>query len=379
MNILHTPARFYPSVGGVEKYVLTLARALIRKKQDICVICAGEPGEESIRDYEGIRIKKIFSIGKIANTNITPLLPFRLLKNDADVFHTHVPTPWSADWSALISRIRKIPLIVTYHNDIAGNGVYQPVAAVYNRTALHVVLKQARCIILTNQNFKSHFLDPYQEKIFIVPNSVESSIFTPISKPMIGDIFFLSVLDDYHQYKGLDYLIAAVRSLSREFPDIKLIVGGSGPMREYYTNLSRTLGVMDNVSFVGYIPDENLAEYYNSCKLFVLPSTDPTREGFGIVLLEAMSCGRPVISTKITGVAEDIANRRAGIVVEPENTEALAQGIRTILLDNNLADNMGAAGRSLVLEKYSSEKIADQMMKIYLETVKQKAELPGGF
>ena len=149
----------------------------------------------------------------------------------------------------------------------------------------------------------------------------------------------------------------------------KLIVGGSGPMREYYTNLSRKLGVIDNISFVGYIPDENLAEYYNGCKLFVLPSTDPTREGFGIVLLEAMACGRPVISTKITGVAKDIADRGAGIVVEPENTKALARAIRAILSDHNLADAMGAAGRSLVLEKYSSEKIADTMIKIYLEAV----------
>jgi len=346
--------------------VLTLARALIKKKQNICVICADEPGEKKIRDYEGIRVKKIFSIGKIANTNITPSLPFRLLKNDVDVIHTHIPTPWSADWSAIISQIRKIPLIVTYHNDIAGNGFYHFVAAVYNRTVLHVVLKQARCIILTSPNFKSRFLDPYHGKIFIVPNSVDSSIFIPVSEPIIGDIFFLAVLDGYHRYKGLDYLIAAVQHLSHEFPNIKLIVGGSGPMQEYYTNLSESLGVMDNISFVGYIPDENLAGYYNGCKLFVLPSTDPTREGFGIVLLEAMACGRPVISTKITGVANDITDRGAGIVVEPENAKALAQAIRTILLDNNLADKMGAAGRSLVEEKYSSEKIADKMIKIYI-------------
>jgi glycosyltransferase involved in cell wall biosynthesis len=184
---------------------------------------------------------------------------------------------------------------------------------------------------------------------------------------MDGDIFFLGVLDPYHRYKGLEILFAAVFAVKMEIPGIKLIIGGSGPMKEYYTRLSRSMGITENVEFAGYIPDDKLPDYYNSCRMAVLPSTDSTREGFGIVLLEAMACERPVISTDITGVAEDIRIRGAGLVVEPGNADVLAEAIKTILNDPNLANRMGSAGRVLIEEKYGSDIVMEQVEGIYRE------------
>jgi glycosyltransferase involved in cell wall biosynthesis len=365
MRILHTPVRFYPYVGGVENYVMTLGRQLVKKKHEVTVVCANEPAGTRDDTCHGIRIERLTFPCKIANTNITPFLPWKLMKEDYDVIHTHVPTPWSADWSALIAWIKKTPLVVTYHNDIAGDGIYRSVATIYNRTFLQCVLKRAGQIIITSPDFRSTWLGPYRDKIVVVPNSVDTGIFYPATEPKIGDIFFLGVLDQYHRYKGLDYLLGAVRYVLPDIPDLKLIVGGSGIMKEYYLNLSRSLGISEHVEFVGYIPDKELPRYYNGCSVTVLPSTDPTREGFGIVLLEAMACGKPVITTGIAGVARDITDRSAGKVVPPENAVALGDAIKAVLLDPERADEMGSAGREIVREKYSSDRVADSVISIY--------------
>ncbi len=365
MNILHTPARFYPYLGGVEKYVLTLSQELVKKGHNVAVLCANEPIGKTTDDYLGIRIKRLRSIGKLANTNITPVLPLELLKEDFDIIHTHIPTPWSADFSSIVSVLKQVPLIVTYHNDIGGRGVYRPIAMLYNSTLLNFVLKSAKCVIITNPYFTTPHLLRYHDKIKIVPNCVDTKVFTPDPGRMTGDIFFLSVLDTYHHYKGLEILLAAIQYLVNDIPDIKLIVGGSGPMKEYYINLSRSAGISQNVDFVGDIPDNYLPGYYNSCNMVVLPSTDRTREGFGIVLLEAMACGRPVITTDITGVAGDIRLHGTGLVIEPGDAAALAEAI-TILLNNpGLAARMGTAGRSLVEKKYRSDIVAEQVESIY--------------
>jgi glycosyltransferase involved in cell wall biosynthesis len=370
MKILHTPARFYPYVGGVEKYVLTISQELVQRGHDVTVICANEPEGKTIDYYEGIRVKRLCQIGKIANTNITPVLPFELTRGHYDIIHTHIPTPWSADCSSVVSRIKNVPLIVTYHNDIGGRWIYNSLASFYNRTMLHLVLKQASSIIITSSNFRTPCLARYREKVKIIPNSVDTRVFRPVSRQMAGDIFFLGVLDTYHQYKGLEILFTAIFAVKKEIPDIKLIIGGSGPMKEYYARLSRSMGITENVEFAGYIPDNKLSDYYNSCRMVVLPSIDPTREGFGIVLLEAMACGRPVISTDISGVAEDIRIYGAGIVVEPGNADVLVEAIKTIRNDPNLANRMGSAGRVLIEEKYGSENVAGQIEEIYREAVR---------
>lgn len=149
MKILQTPSRFYPFIGGVENYSYYLSRELAKLKHDVTVICANEPNTKKEEMIEGIKVKRLSYIGKIANTNITPKLPFELLKEKFDIVHTHLPTPWSADGSAIVSKIKRKPLILTYHNDIEGNGFANYVAKFYNLTSLKLVLGRAAKIIIT--------------------------------------------------------------------------------------------------------------------------------------------------------------------------------------------------------------------------------------
>jgi len=303
----------------------------------------------------------------MANTSITPYLPLALYREDFDILHTHLPTPWSADWSGLISLLKKRPLVLTYHNDIVDEGWAGQIAWIYNKTALKLLLKSAGGIIVTRNRYVSPYLKEYAGKVFFVPLGIDVEAFRPKEAPPKGDIFFLSVLDEFHRYKGLEVLFAALKIMKQELPDVRLVVGGRGCMLDHYRRMADSLGIGDNVSFAGFIPSEKLIEYYNGCRLFALPSTDPRREGFGIVPLEAMACERPVVVTEIMGMAGDINECGAGIVVRCNDKEALASSMLAILKDDDLARRMGAEGRKLAIGKYSWRRAAEQIERVYRE------------
>ncbi|MDP7494745.1 MAG: glycosyltransferase, partial [Candidatus Undinarchaeales archaeon] len=114
MRILHTPVRFHPYTGGVENYVLELGRRIAARGHEVAVVCADEPHASGC-EVDGISVRRLSYLGKIANTNVTPTLPLRLLRERFDILHTHLPTPWSADWSAIVSWMRRKPMVLTYH------------------------------------------------------------------------------------------------------------------------------------------------------------------------------------------------------------------------------------------------------------------------
>ena len=174
----------------------------------------------------------------------------------------------------------------------------------------------------------------------------------------------MSLLDEFHKYKGMDYLLEALKIVKNEINDVKLIVGGKGALLEYYSKMADDAGLKDNVEFHGFIHDEKIVEYYNKYSIFVLPSISSKQEGFGIVALEAMACETPVISTEIVGVAADVKKSNSGIIIPPKDVEKLAKAIIRILKDKD-AKAMGINGRKLVKEKYTWSGIAKKTEDLY--------------
>ena len=368
MKIVQTPVRFYPFIGGVENYVYYLSKELVRRGHQIEVICANEPQSINIDNIEGIKVKRLSYLGRIANTNITPQLPLILSQEDYDIIHTHIPTPWSADWSAVLSKIKNKPLVITYHNDIIGEGIVDYIARFYNSTFLKLLLKRADKIIITQPSYlkSSNYLRDYQDKIEVIPNGVDVDKFQP-RKTFNDDytFFFLSLLDEFHRYKGLDYLLKSLQIVKKEIPNFKLVVGGKGVLVDYYKKMAASMGLVDNVEFTGFISDDEIVGYYNQANVFVLPSTSSLQEGFGIVALEALACQIPVITTDIVGVAEDLVAVNGGLVVPPKDVVKLAEAIIIIFKDRELQKEMGKRGRKLVMEKYTWKSVASNMEKLY--------------
>jgi len=368
MKILQTPARFYPYTGGVENYVRCLGRELVGFGHDVTVLCANEPKSKEVEFIDGMRVRRLPYVGKIANTNITLRLPVEIAREEFDLVHTHLPTPWSADWSCFASVLRGRPLVLTYYNDIVGDGFAGELAAIYNRTNLKILLRRTSKIIVIGPeyaNFSRH-LKGFEDKIEAIPVGVDLERFVPDGTATDGrTLSFLSVLDRYHRYKGLEDLLFALVKVKRDVPRVKLIVGGGGELLDHYRRLSRQLHLEDHVEFLGFLPEEMLAKYYNRSDIFILPSTSSSQEGFGMVLLEAMACEKPVICTEVAGVAGDVRERGAGLVVEPSNQDELARAISRLLQNGSVARKMGEAGRKLAAEKYGWREVARRVEEVY--------------
>jgi glycosyltransferase involved in cell wall biosynthesis len=365
LRIIQTPVRFPPAYGGVEKYTLELSKQLIARGNDVTVVCADEPhsGPPAVQGVQTVRLPYI---AKIANTNITPGLLSTLCGLDFDIMHTHIPTPWSADVSALVSLVKRKPLFVTYHNDLTGQGLRGLIAKLYNATFLHLVLWRAKYIIVTQPNYinRSRHLRWHQGKIAVIPLGVTTPLGLRRDEHTSNQIAFMSVLDKYHEYKGLDTLLRAVALVRDRVPEVKLLVGGGGELISRYKQAAKALQICDCVEFLGPLSDRALARLYRSSCVFALPSLNRL-EGFGIVALEALSYGTPVITTQFAGSSEFITRNRAGSIVPPADAEALANAIVALLEDHQGARAMGLRGAAAVEHEFSWGAVAQQMIAIY--------------
>jgi glycosyltransferase involved in cell wall biosynthesis len=371
LKILQTPIRFYPYIGGVENHVYYLSKELTKLGNKVKVLCTNEP-KSNKKLVDGVNVERVSYTGKITNTNISFSFPLKIFQSDFDIIHTHMPTPWTADWSVLMAKIMKKKSIITIHNDmdkssLAGKILTKMYLYTFFKLTLHLVDR----IIIVNPDWKNSFtstkniLMKYSYKISIVPNGIDLKLFTNSSKikKEKETILFVSILDKHHRYKGLDYLLKALSVIKKKRPNIKLLIVGEGELKNDYIIKAKKMGLQKNITFLGKIKQKDLALYYQKSSLFVLPSTEI--EGFGIVLLEAMACKLPVVATDIVGLKNDIKNYHTGFIVTPQDEKSLAKSIMKLLDNHSLSRVMGNNGKKLVEKKYSWNTIALQIEDIY--------------
>jgi len=379
MHVIQTPVRFTPDIGGVESYVHNVSKTLVEQGHEVTVLCANSADYEPAATIDGITVERLSSPFSVANTNVTPKLPLALHRwaDWADVIHTHLPTPWSADVSALVGELTDTPTVLTYHNDIVGDGIAGHIANLYNATGFRLTRSLVDRVLVTREAYihNSAHLSP-ADPIDVVRNGVDTERFapTPVSDakrrrlgfvPERQNLFFLSVLDEYHEYKGFSVLLDAIDQLAADGVAPHLLVGGDGPMRQTYERQVRARGLDEHITFAGYIPDSELVATYNGADAFVMPSTSSEQEGFGLAALEALSCETPVVTTAVVGVAPAIDQESAGVTVDRRDPYALASGIRSLLAQNLAA--CGRRGRRLCEREYQWVASVEKLVGIYQE------------
>jgi glycosyltransferase involved in cell wall biosynthesis len=291
-----------------------------------------------------------------------------LLNEDADIIHAHSSLPYFADIAALASVIKNKPLVVTHHNDVIGYGpVTDIMAAVYNNTIWRLVQSKASKIVMTTKAYFEQSTLKHLDKVEIIPNGVDSNIFYPhrtdLKSKFNAKHLILFVGNFWKQSnKGIDILLKAFSKTNNE--TTKLLLVGSGETIPFYKSLANSLGVLDKSIFLGSVSDSMLSDIYAACDVLVLP-TPSKKEGFGLVLAEAMSSAKPVIGTNIGGIPEVIDHMKNGILVQPNNVDSLADAIDYILSNPNVAEEMGANGREKCLEKYNWKNIAQNVLRLY--------------
>lgn len=371
VKVLETPVRYFPYIGGVEYQVLYLSEQLLKLGYSVEVLCANEPLRNNEEVIDGVLVKRLKYLFKIANTNITLGLPFALWRSRFDIAHTYLPTPWAADWTVLIAKLRNKPVVLTIQNDLDKPDIIGKIVTwIYLHTLFQITLKLADKVVIVNPDWKktfkktAHLFEQIPEKVIVAPNAVDINLFKPSeNKYRKNSILFVSVLDEYHRFKGFDYLLDALPEVKMKIPDAKLVVVGEGVLVDEYRNKALRLGVGDMVEFHGKKTQAELVSYYQDANVFILPSTEI--EGFAIVLLEAMASGVPVIATDVHGVAIEVKERETGIIIPAKNASSIANALLEILASDGSRTRMGNKGRQLIVEKYSWQAVALTLSKLF--------------
>ena len=336
------------------------------------MMCAGSDGRgtEVIRLNPHGRILCHRTLIEAAKTTIAPSMVTRLrrIAKDYDIIHIHHPDPMAA--MALRLSGYKGKVVLHWHSDILSQKAllrfYLPIQ--------NWLIKRADTIVGTTPVYlaESPYLQGVQEKCRCIPIGIEPINHQrqrkgrEIRNEYSGRRIIFS-LGRLVEYKGYRYLIEAAKYLDDSF---MLLIGGGGPLRESLQREIDELGVGSRVKLLGKVPQEDLASYYGACELFCMSSVMKT-EAFGIVQIEAMSAGRPVVATKIpeSGVSWVNEDGVSGINVAPRDSKAIAEAILTITDNEATWKKFSAGAAKRFAENFTKEKMISKCLNIYAETL----------
>jgi len=372
VRILEVVVRYPPYIGGVELATHQLAKQWAERGEQVRVLCAAEPEQPAALD--GVSVHRLPYLGKIGNTNLCWSLGRALRLEDADMVHSSLPTAGFADRAAAEASRRRMPFVLTYYNDLVGTGHVGLLAALYNRLLLPPLLRRSARVVVSRRDLDwvSPRLQTVRSKLVPIPLGVDLDRFSPrpIAPSSETRIGFLSVLDAQHRYKGLVELLRGIAGAVQRGCRIRLVVGGDGGARPELERLATELGLDAVAQFVGRIPDAHLPSFYRNLDLFALPSTDRRQEGFGLVALEAMACGRPVLITEVPAVAADVLRNGAGLVLASPTAEAIEQALVELAATVNRAEalqRMGSIARAVVERHYAWPQVAEAYLQVFRE------------
>ncbi len=378
MRVAQISATYPPDWCGTGNVCFYNSQELCKRGHEVHVytpILASTKVEEPPRGVYIHRLKPVIRFGNAA------LLPGLFRLRDYDVIHYHYPF-FGGEFAALATSRYKVPLIITYHQDVHLRGLLNYLERLIRITLSSWLLRHAEKVLFTSIDYSQasyarNILRGRENHIGELSNGVDIHHFSPggispsfksTHKPSSGDKIALLVsrLDRAHYFKGVRIFLQA---LSRLPESIKAIIVGDGDMKEEYMGKAQSLNLSDRVFFAGQVPIDDLPNYYRLADVTVLPSTT-MGEAFGLVLVESLACATPVIASNLPGVRSVVASGVDGYLVNPGDAQDLRAKIEQVLSQpESVRAEMGAAGRHKVIEKYSWPKIVERLEQVYLSAV----------
>lgn len=375
MKILHM-GKFYPVYGGVEKVMYDFCDGLSKRgiRSDFLGVNADAKTTNIVKINENFTVYAMSYIKKVASTYLSSSMIGQLkkIKEQYDIVHIHHPDPMAC--LALYLSGFKGKVICHWHSDI----VRQQTILKFYKPLQTWMLKRASFIAGTSPVYLSYspYLQPYKEKLKLVPigippvnKTINVATLSKIQKMTKGRKLVFS-LGRLIYYKGYQYLIEAAKYLN---DDICVIIGGKGPLKDEFEQTIVSNDLQGKVFLVGRIEDEDLPSYFDSCDLFCLPSTERS-EAFGIVQVEAMAYGKPLVATRIEGSGVSWVNEEnvSGLNVNIEDPKDLAEKINLILGNPTLAARLGEGSLKRYVENFTQEKMVDLIVPIYKQALNIK-------
>ena len=228
------------------------------------------------------------------------------------------------------------------------------------------ISKCSHLVAITEQvkRLYSNLID--RDKISVIPLGVNTKLFRPTTRNKRKQEFELLFVGSLYPIKGAKYLIRSMKYVVREEEEVKLRIIGEGPEKKRLELLAKRLGLRDKVIFEGFVPHNKIVRYYQNCDIFCFLTLG---EPFGIAILEAMACGKPVVASNIGGPAEIVKDSETGFLVNPKNVRLVAKKIIQLIKNEKLREKMGRKARRTVMEKYSLEKISEKYHRLYCSLI----------
>lgn len=364
LNIANIVCSYPPYNGGMGNSSKTISNILSEQGHKI---------DTYTPKYKKIKInfeKNIFRLKpllKYGNGAFLPQLFFKL--NKYDIVYLHYPFFGVAEimWLYKIFH-KKQKFIIHYHMDVISTNLIIKTLSLPSRLILNSLLSQANSIICSSLDYIENsdiakFYNNNKNKFSEIPFFVDTKTFKPLKikeKNKTSKILFVGGLDKAHYFKGINILLKTISKLKNI--KIKLQIVGNGDLIQYYKNKTKKLKIEKKVEFLNNISNKELPEIYRKADLFILPST-AKGEAFGIVLLEAMASGIPVIASNFPGIRTVFENNKQGLLIKPNSVTDLKNKIKQILLNNNLKNKMSKEARKLIIKKYNKLNISTLIAK----------------
>jgi len=362
MRVLHVYKAYPPVIGGIENHIRTLAEGQAARGLDVTVLTTHGASRTTIEVNGNIRVIRTARLTEIASTPLSLSFMLWLKRLESDLLHLHFPYPPGETGALMFAGTRR--LIITYHSDV----VRQRMILRLYRGIQRRVLERADGIIATSSNYiaSSSILSRLERKCTVIPHGIDVLRLSRHSRANAAEIRrrygipLILFVGRLRYYKGLEYLLQAMTSI-----DARLLVAGTGPMDRDWKSLAVRLDLGEKVSFLGDVADEGLPDLYAACDVLVLPASHRS-EAFGLVQVEAMAAGRPVVSTDL-GTGTSFVNRHGetGLVVPPRDPPALVQAVRALLGDAAMRRRLGEQGRQRAEREFSRDTMVERTIGLY--------------
>jgi len=356
--------KFYPPEyhGGLESVVVTLNAELVRRGIAVTYVVSRVRGGARVDDVDGVRVVRVASAGTLLSQPLSPGLLAAARREPGDVVHLHHPNPLG-DLAALRDRR---PLVITQHSDVVRQ---RALRAAYGPLVRGAVARARFVAVASTQLLAgSEELRGFEAKVRVIPFGIDPARFaaTPAVaaraaalRASVGGAPVVLAVGRLVGYKGFDVLIRAMSGLAAA-----LVVVGTGPEEPRLKALAGA-----GVVFAGRVTEEDLLAWYHAADIFCLPSVTRA-EAFGVVLLEAMACAKPLVTTALpTGVAAVNRDGTTGVVVPPGDAGALREALAGLLASSGRRMEMGAEGRRVLEREYTAALMGERYEALYREAL----------
>jgi len=368
VNIALLPSSFAPHIGGVEEMTAGLARELQKRGHNVLVVAPLWP--QTLPESEvigGIQVRRqeypapakdwqaLLRFLRRAPAALKTLTQ-ALNRFGANVINVHCLGP-NALYGRWAARRLNLPLVASTHGEFQGDDTSAAKSA-FSRWTRRTCIEAAGCVTACSQYTLNNIPFAIRCEAIVIPNAVDLAEADRQEGMIEPGFIFTAARLSYT--KGIDLLIKPFAKCQLAV-DARLWIAGDGPQRGELEDLARSAGLDDRCAFLGALPRNEVARLMGSCTFYVSPSRE---EGFGISNLEAMAAGKAVLATRVGGVPEVVLDGETGILVLPEDVDALAEGIRRLADDPALRERLGAAGRERA-RLFSWDAVTERYLEVY--------------